>query len=64
MKETETMSTKFAAALVGVTGTYFRKLASDPEPIEPLRLKGSAILVWTPAQVEAVGERVKRRAGK
>ncbi len=61
MQETTEVSTKYAAHLVGVTTTYFRDLAKQPERIEPRRLKGSAILVWTPEQVKAVAVRVKRR---
>lgn len=57
----EIVSTQYAAHLVGVSVTYFRQLAQQPEPVVPHRLKGSHVLVWTPAQVSAVKQRVKGR---
>ncbi len=56
----ELLSTKFAAQCVGVSETYFRQLAAQPEPIHAEAVKGSRVSVWRQSQVRAVAERVKR----
>jgi hypothetical protein len=61
MKDSELVSTKYAAHVVGISETYFRQLAAQPEPVEPQRLKGSRVVLWTENQVKVVGGRVKTR---
>ena len=56
----EIVSTKYAAYLCGVSTTYFQKLSKQPDPVEPLRVKGSNALLWTPPQITEVKSRVKR----
>ena len=57
----EIVSTKYAAHLCGVSLTYFQQLAKQPDPVQPIRVKGSGALCWTPEQVKEVGSRVKRK---
>ena len=56
---TDVVSTKYAAEQVGVSETYFRLLAAYAPAIMPKRLPGSRVVLWTPAQVQRVGERRK-----
>jgi hypothetical protein len=56
----ELCSTKYAAEVIGVSQTYFRELARQPEPVEPKRLRGSMVLLWTGEQVNEIKSRVKR----
>ena len=56
----ELLCTKFAAAQVGVSVTYFRLLAAQTPPIRPRVLKGSALLSWTNEQVAEIAKRKKR----
>jgi hypothetical protein len=56
----EIVSTKYAAHLCGVSLTYFQQLAKQPNPVEPIRVKGSGALCWTQAQIAEVRSRVKR----
>ncbi len=56
----EIVCTQVAAQQAGVSVTYFRQLANQTPEVKPSRLRGTKVLIWTPAQVREVAGRKKR----
>jgi hypothetical protein len=59
--QTDLRITKTAAAEAGISPSYFRLLAAQCPAVTPLQARGSHECLWTPAQVEQVRLRVKRK---
>jgi len=58
--EAELVSTQLAAQQAGISITYFRQLANQPDTITPMRLRGAKVLLWTVGQVKEIAGRKKR----